>query len=133
MRYASTVIISQMAPTGKKGKIMDERMQLAQKAQLVIQQELRDRAETGNPVGVVFLPNELLYAMKAMPNTALKYTHQDGETIYDVPVIRFESDDMSLYFLASAHYSDGRPGVPEFHHRPYYYNPKEVTNYGING
>ncbi len=109
------------------------RMELAQHAQTVIHRDLRNRAREGHPAGAVFLPSELLYAIKALPEPAMRYIPRIGETIYGVPVIRFESDDMSLYFLASAHYSNGRPGTPKVHHRPYYYNPKEVTNYGING
>lgn len=109
------------------------RMELAQHAQTVIHRDLRNRARDGHPASAVFLPSELLYAVKALPEPALRYTHEDGETMYGVPVIRFESDDMSIYFLATAHYSDGRQEIPEVRFRPYYHNPKEGANYDING
>ena len=112
---------------------MNERMKFAQTAQTVIKREISARAAAGIYTSAIFLPSELLYVMKALPNPVLQYTHRDGESFCGVPVLRFESDDMSLYFLASAHYSDGRAGTPEVHYRPYYHNPKEVTNYGING
>ena len=103
------------------------RMELAQHAQTVIHRDLCNRAREGHPASAVFLPSDLLYAIKALPEPAMKYLPDIGETIYGVPVIRFESDDMSFYFLASAHYSDGRAGTPEVHYHPYCHNPRKET------
>lgn len=71
----------------------------------------------------VFIPSQLRYIIAAYPNDALRFNMEQGETIYDVPVFRYESDDTTKFFLAQAYPVDPKQEI-RLVHLPFYRPPK---------
>lgn len=99
---------------------MESKFEVAQKTLKSIKRALEESRKNGIQVNVVFIPSELRYVIAAFPNDALSFDFAVGETIYDVPLIRYISDDMSMFFLGQSYNTDGSSGNPAVRHRPFY-------------
>lgn len=106
---------------------MESRFERAKVAQQAIQESIENYKQTNRSVQAVFLPSELRYAIAALPDSALRFDMERGETIYGVPVIRYISDDMSMFFVAQSCFADGTGGHPKVRHSPFYGMPRKES------
>ena len=102
---------------------MDNRKELATTALRSIREALENAKLTGAPADVVFLSSELRYILAAHPGDAFHSNLAQGDTVYDVPVIRFISEDLEKFFLARACPVDPAKGYKELIPRRIYGRP----------
>lgn len=102
---------------------MENRKELAATALRSIREALESAKRSGAPADVVFLSSELRYILAAHPGDAFCSNLELGDTVYEVPVIRFIGEDKEKFFLARACPVDPAKGYKELIPRRIYGRP----------
>ena len=104
--------------SGQRCLSMSENRYIALEAVDAIRQALDDAKTSGRVIEAVFIGTDLRYLIAALRENPLKFSLEKGETIFGIKVIRYMSDDLSQFFLATSHpVSADTPVNPV--HRPY--------------
>lgn len=97
---------------------MLDNQEIAQESIQSIKNAITEAKAAGLQIDAVFIGTDLRYIIAAQRENPLKFNLETGETIFDIKVIRYMTDDLSQFFLASSHaVSPDIPVNPV--HRPY--------------
>ena len=97
---------------------MLDNQEIAREAILSIRNSITEAESAGRQIDAVFIGTDLRYLIAAQRENPLKFSLETGETIFGIKVIRYMTDDLSQFFLASSHaVSPDIPVNPV--HRPY--------------